>query len=210
MKITPLKFILFVVLLAGLLFLKQDNTSVVQTDALNKQDVILAFGDSLTYGTGAPSLSYPVQLERLLQRKVVNAGNSGELSSIGLSRLPSLLKKFHPSLVILCHGGNDLIQKKSKELLKNNLRQMIQLSKASGAHVLLIGVPNFKVIRFSTESLYAELAEEENVLYEGKVLATIENNSALKSDRIHPNAKGYSLMAKTFTHVLKDSGLVKE
>jgi len=200
--------LLFLLVLISLLVLSKDDTQEIASTALKKDATILAFGDSLTYGKGAPSQSYPVQLESLMQVKVINAGLSGEPASKGLRRLPQFLKQYKPELVILCHGGNDLIQQKSKEVLKAHLKQMIQLSKDSGAQVLLVGVPNFKVIRFSTESLYKDVAEEEGVMYEGEVLAQIENDTALKSDRIHPNAKGYGLMAEAFAKVLKDNGVL--
>ena len=209
MKITPLRFILFIVLLLGLILLKQESPKPIHTDSLDKQGLILAFGDSLTYGKGAPQQSYPVQLQKLIGLKVINAGISGETSSRGLLRLPTLLQEYHPSLVILCHGGNDLIQKKSKEILKSNLIKMIQLSKNSGAQVLLVAVPNFKMIRFSTESLYEEIADQEEVLFEGDVLAEIENTNELKSDRIHPNAKGYALMAETFAELLREKKIIR-
>ncbi len=209
MKITPLRFILFIVFLLGLILLKQESPKPIYTDSLDKQGLILAFGDSLTYGKGAPQQSYPVQLQKLIGLTVINAGISGETSSRGLLRLPTLLQEYHPSLVILCHGGNDLIQKKSKEILKSNLIKMIQLSKNSGAQVLLVAVPNFKMIRFSTESLYEEIADQEEVLFEGDVLAEIENTNELKSDRIHPNAKGYALMAETFAELLREKKIIR-
>ncbi len=209
MKITPLKFILFISLILVAIFLKPESKPVHNNTSLNSKSVVLSFGDSLTYGKGAPSQSYPIQLQKLITMEVVNAGISGETSSLGLKRLPRVLKKYHPSLVILCHGGNDLLQKKSKKILKNNLRRMIQMSKENGAKVLLIGVPNFKMIRFSTEALYEELAKEEQVFYEGNILEKIENNSELKSNRIHPNAQGYALMAEAFAKVLKENNLVR-
>ena len=82
---------------------------------------------------------------------------------------------------------------------------MIRLSKANGAQVLLVGVPNFRLIGFSTEDLYEEIAEQEETLYEGDTLSKIESKRALKSDRIHPNAKGYGLMAEAFFEVLHDN-----
>ena len=195
-------------LLLVLVVLKE-NSLDTRVPVLPLNSVILAFGDSLTYGKGAPKESYPIKLQTLLGMHVINAGISGETSANGLKRLPSLLQIYHPSLVILCHGGNDLIQKKSKEVLQNNLQKMVKLIKKSEAEVLLVGVPNFKRFRFSTEPLYEVIAKEEKILYEGDVLTKIENTTSLKSDRIHPNAKGYTLMAERFANLLEERGLVQ-
>jgi len=200
--------IALLLMLALIIFLKQDSNGIERV-ALTSNAKVLAFGDSLTYGKGASTQSYPTQLQNLINLEVINEGRSGEPSSKGLLRLPALLQEHKPSLVILCHGGNDLIHKKSKEILKANLIKMVRLSKDSGAQVLLVGVPNFKLVGFSTEALYEEVAEEEGLMYEGSILAKIENDSALKSDRIHPNANGYALMAKAFAEVLKENQLIK-
>jgi len=144
----------------------------------------------------------------MIGRKVINAGISGEVSATGLKRLPKLLAKHQPALVILCHGGNDILRRYSKETLKSNLRKMIALSRANGAQVLLVGVPGFGLLGLSTVPLYEELAEEENVLYEGSVLEMIENEPNLKSDRIHPNAMGYKVMAEAFKELLHENGLI--
>ncbi len=198
--------IVFSGIIAGLVFISSKED--IPAQALSKEAVILAFGDSLTYGKGAPAQSYPVQLERITGHRVVNGGLSGEDSSQGLKRLPSLLNEYKPRFVILCHGGNDLIRQLSKEKLRANIIQMIRLSKEAGAQVLLVGVPDFKLVRFSTESLYEEVAWQEGVLFEGEVLRMIENTASLKSDRVHPNAKGYALMAKAFAEVLKENGVL--
>ena len=191
-----------------LLFVFKPDSSSIQTVPLHSTDKILAFGDSLTYGSGAHSQSYPIQLQGLIQKEVINAGIPGETSSLGLKRLPDLLQKYHPKLVILCHGGNDIIQKTSKIILKENLLKMIQMSKETGAQVLLVGVPDFYLFGFTTDDLYEEIAKQENVLYEGEILSIIENDPGLKSDRIHPNAKGYGLMAETFWEILKRYNII--
>ena len=194
-------------LIVLLMILKQDPSQMQRTP-LEPGSKIVAFGDSLTYGKGATMHSYPIQLQMLLNLKVINEGQSGEPSSKGLIRLVSVLEEHKPDLIILCHGGNDLIQQTSKETLRSNIIKMIRLSKQSGAEVLLVGVPNFKLIRFSTEPLYEEIAKEEGIMYEGDILSKIENDTSLKSDRIHPNARGYGLMAEAFYKTLKDNGLL--
>ena len=199
---------LIVTALAILLILFRDGSSEVKTKYLDRSTVVLAFGDSLTYGYGAVTQAYPKQLETMIGRVVINAGVSGEVSATGLKRLPQLLEKHHPSLIILCHGGNDILRRYSKVTLKDNLSQMIALSRASGAQVLLVGVPGFGLLGLSTVPLYKELALETNILYEGSILENIESVPTLKSDRIHPNATGYNMMAEAFAKLLKENGLI--
>ena len=197
-----------VALLLGIIFLFRLDTATIQTQQLKQDAVVLAFGDSITYGYGAVTQAYPTQLQTLIGRRVVNAGVSGEVSATGLRRLPKLLEMYHPSLVILCHGGNDILRRSSKEKLKSNLIAMIKLSQESGAQVLLVGVPGFGLLGLSTVPLYEEVATEQDVLYEGAVLEKIESEVSFKSDQIHPNALGYGLMAEAFAKVLRESGVL--
>ncbi len=129
--------------------------------------------------------------------RVINAGVSGEESSDGLLRLSKLLKQ-KPDLVILCHGGNDILRKRSEEKLKSNLIEMINLIKASGAKVLLVGVPNFGLLGFKVHSLYAEIVDETGVFFEDDVLSKVLSKNELKIDYIHPNEKGYEIMVNAF------------
>ena len=199
---------LIMVLTALTLILFKSITVDVKSEELSSHASILAFGDSLTYGYGAVSSAYPSVLQQLTKRRVINAGISGEVSAVGLQRFSKLLEQHHPSLVILCHGGNDILRGKSQDLLKENLRKMIRLAKKQSAQVLLVGVPRFGIFGAKTLPLYKDLATEESVMYEGEVLEIIENDASLKSDQIHPNAQGYKMMAEYFNRVLKEHGVI--
>lgn len=177
-------------------------------DRLAADAVILAFGDSLTFGTGASTnQSYPAQLERLVGRKVVAAGVPGEVSAAGLARLPGVLEYVQPKLLILCHGGNDFLRRLDDAQVADNIRAMIRLARRHGAGVLLIGVPKPGFFP-SAPGFYADIAAEFAVPYEETALKKILSDNALKSDLIHPNAAGYSMMAQALAELLKQSGAV--
>ncbi|TMG77257.1 MAG: arylesterase [Betaproteobacteria bacterium] len=170
--------------------------------------VVLAFGDSLTFGIGAnPQESYPAQLEALIGRKVVASGVPGEVSTEGLARLSSAIDEAKPQLVILCHGGNDLLRKLDDAQAANNIRAMVRLAKARGAQVVLIGVPRPGLLP-SAAGFYEDIARELGVPYEGTALRKILTDNALKSDLVHPNAAGYARLAEAVAALLKKAGAV--
>lgn len=170
---------------------------------LSVEGQIVAFGDSLTQGKGVgENGSYPYQLEQLIGLRVINAGVSGELSAEGLKRLPEVLENYHPQLLILCHGGNDLLRRLDRETLRENLRQMIRLAQKSGAEVILIGVPN-PGLQIAPPALYAELAAEFRLPYQGEVLAELMTEVGFKSDAVHLNAAGYHRLAESLAELLK-------
>jgi lysophospholipase L1-like esterase len=198
-KLTAL-LVLFIFLL--IVFIK-NYESDKQEILLRDNSVILAFGDSLTNGFGVRrEFSYPSQLEIKTGLRVINAGINGEISSEGLKRLPHLLKETKPELVILCHGANDILNKLSEHEMKENLLAMVRLVKQSGAEVLLVGVPNFTLLDFGVHDVYEEVADEMDLLLEDEIIRKIELNRAFKSDYVHPNEKGYEMMADRFIEVL--------
>jgi lysophospholipase L1-like esterase len=167
---------------------------------------ILAFGDSLTFGTGTqPEASYPAVLEKLIGRKVWSAGVPGEVSAAGLARLPSALDYYQPRLLILCHGGNDFLRKLGDAQAAENLRAMIRLAKDRGVEVMLVAVPKPGLFP-SPPDFYAEIAKEFRLPYEDAALKVILRDNELKSDLAHPNAKGYAKLAEAVAALLKKSG----
>lgn len=203
--------ILAILLIVSFLFNRYYLSANLPKKPIDKEAVILAFGDSLTYGYGAtPEESYPARLEKMLGRKVINAGVSGELSDAGLKRLPSLLREYHPKLLILCHGGNDILQKKSTDLLRHNLEEMIRLARAEGSEVMLIAVPEFGLLYLSPLPLYGELAKQYHLPIESDILSNLLHDNRYKSDYIHPNGLGYQKMAEAVGEIIKDNYMLRD
>ncbi len=183
-------------------------SSGAKSPRLAKDAVILAFGDSLTFGTGATlTESYPAILESLVGRRVVNSGVPGEVTGEGLSRLPGVLEREKPALLILCHGGNDLLRRLDQKQTANNLRAMIRLARARGIAVVIIAVPT-PGIALSPPPFYRETAAEMKIPLEENALTMVLSDGALKSDYIHPNAAGYRRLAESIAALLKKSGAV--
>jgi lysophospholipase L1-like esterase len=195
---------LFIAAIACLLLAACDRAPTLSR--LGPHDVILAFGDSLTHGTGARrDEAYPARLAHLSNRAVVNAGVPGETTAEGLKRLPALLAEHQPKLVLLCLGGNDMLRRLPEGETENNLHLMLQTLRASGAQVVLIGVPEPKLFGGAPD-FYERLADEFGLPYDGDTLNTVLKDNSLKSDPIHPNAAGYEAMARQLADLLKESG----
>lgn len=168
--------------------------------------VVLAFGDSLTYGTGAGEHeSYPAQLEQLIGRRVVRAGVPGEVTAQALARLPEMLDEHAPRLLLLCIGGNDFLRRLGNAQAEANVRAMVKLARSRGIEVLLIGTPEpgFSV---TPPAFYAAIAKEFRLPYEEALIGEVLRDSTLKSDPLHPNAQGYRLIAERLAGALKKSG----
>ncbi len=195
-------------LIAVLVLLASGCGQRAKLQPLAPDAVVLAFGDSLTYGTGANEQeSYPAQLAGLIGRRVVREGVPGEVSATGLARLPAVLEQHQPKLLLLCHGGNDFLRRLPGAQAAENVRAMIRLAKSRGVEVVLIGTPEFS-FTVTPPAFYAEIAKEFRIPYEGDVLGKILRDGSLKADQIHPNAQGYRLMAERVHALLKKAGAV--
>jgi acyl-CoA thioesterase I len=182
--------------------------SVPKVGKLAPSDVIVAFGDSLTFGTGANEAeSYPAVLGQLLGRQVVRAGVPGEVTEGGLARVQSVIDEHKPKLMIVCLGGNDLLRKVDEAQTKSNLREIIKTIKAQGIAVVLVGVPRPALLT-SAPPFFEDIAKEYGVPYEGKIVTDVLYQRDQKSDTIHPNAKGYRRMAEAIAALLKKAGAV--
>ncbi len=193
-------FVIFTLFFSTMLFTGCDSGPKITP--LGHDAVVLAFGDSLTRGTGAVAgQSYPDVLANLLGRPVINVGIPGEVSSAGRKRLSGTLDKYNPTLVILCHGGNDFLRRLDRERTIDNLKAMIELIQSHGADVILIGVPKLG-FGLDIPKFYVTIAEEQGIPYEGDILLDLLGDNSMKSDSIHPNAVGYRLMAEAVYDVI--------
>jgi len=164
---------------------------------LSPSSVIVAFGDSLTFGTGAGKAeSYPSVLSGMIGCRVVNEGVPGEDTTSGLARLRGVLENDHPDLVILCHGGNDMLDGEDQGITIANLNAMITKVENAGADVILIGVPKPGLL-LKPAAFYREIAAKQEIPIEPEALAEILSSPALKSDAVHPNAAGYRQLAES-------------
>jgi lysophospholipase L1-like esterase len=176
---------------------------------LDADAVVLAFGDSLTFGTGASTReSYPAVLETLIGRKVVSAGVPGETSAQGLARLPSAIEDANPRLLILCHGGNDFLRKLPEAGAAANVRAMVKLARDRGIDVVLVGVPKLGLTA-APAGFYADIAAEYRLPYDGAILKAVLTDNALKSDWVHPNAGGYARIAHSLADLLRKAKAIR-
>lgn len=172
---------------------------------LSESSVVLAFGDSLTAGTGASSAeSYPSVLAEMIGCRVVNAGIPGEDSSAALRRLPTVLQNERVDLVILCEGGNDMLLKQADEVIRKNLDTMVSIAHNAGADVILIGVPR-PGLRLKAPRFYQQIADKNGVPCDLKTIVQVLSSRSLKSDYAHPNAAGYRKLAEAIAALIRES-----
>ena len=177
---------------------------------------VLVFGDSLSAGYGIDvNQSWPALLQSRLEsqgyeHRVINASISGETTEGGVTRIGSTLENFSPELVILELGGNDGLRGFPPERMKANLQTIIEVTKTSGAAVVMLGIriPTNYGPRYTGafENVYRELAEQSGVLWieffmEGIAL----NEDLMQDDGIHPNAEAQLILLDNAWPIIRQS-----
>ena len=199
-KLKKLLVLLLVLLLSGCAGNKFDNIANLYTA---KGENIVCFGNSLTKGEG---VDFPSILRRKLGISVINAGVNGDTTFSALSRLKSDVLEEDPKIVIVELGANDYLswgsQRKGPSTEKSfkNLKYVVDKIIKEGAIVVIAAIP------FDSEykRRYKELAKETGALLIPDIMKGILGNPSLMSlDRMHPNDKGYQVMAENILEYLE-------
>ncbi len=168
-------------------------------------NTILVMGDSLSAAHNMPiNAGWVALLERELcsnncEYQVVNGSISGETTAGGLSRLPTLLEKYHPSVVILELGANDGLRGLALQQMEANLQSMIDLSEAAGAQVLLVGmhIPTNYGARYAQafHATFGRLSQANGLPLVPFLLDGMASNRELfQADQVHPAAEAQPIL----------------
>lgn len=163
---------------------------------------VVCFGNSLTRGYGATQgMDYPARLEEMTGIEIINSGVSGNTTAAGLARLEDDVLTFEPDVVLITLGGNDLKNRVSVDTARTNLIRIIQRIQAAGAMVVLGGI-DIPLYGKGYAKMYESLARQTGSVLIPNILEDIFGNPELMSDSIHPNDKGYEIMAGYFYKAL--------
>jgi lysophospholipase L1-like esterase len=164
---------------------------------------IIAFGDSLVEGVGAsPGRDMVSVLSRRIGFPIVNAGRSGDTTGSALARLDTSVLSRRPRIVIVLLGGNDMMRRVPRTRMFDNLETIVTRIRARGAAVILVSVE----VGFGTGAdarAFEALAERTSSALVRDILDGIFGRQALMSDGIHPNDRGYEMMADRIEPVLR-------
>ena len=161
--------------------------------------VVLVLGDSLSANYGFDTQHGWVTLlaERIagagLPHPVVNASVSGETTAGGVTRLPALLARHHPAVLLIELGANDGLRGWAVADLRERLTQLVNSGQAAGAQVLLVGVrlpPNYGASYLAGfQAVFGEVATAQAVALVPNLLQGVDEDwSLMQADGLHPTA----------------------
>lgn len=184
-------------ILTSILFFAPKHKNIV-----NRANLIVFFGDSITAGKGAGAgEDFPSLIGKMLNVPIVNAGISGSTTNDALLRINEDVVRKNPSIVVIELGGNDLLEHVDAEVSRRNFDLILSKIKPTGAKIVVLDV-KFFVFKQKHETDWQDLAKKYNATYVPDVLGGVITDSSLKFDDIHPNAKGYQKIAEKLIPIL--------
>ncbi len=170
-----------------------------------KGRLVVAFGDSLTSGVGADSVSenYVAYLAQNSGVTIINKGVGGDTTAKALVRIQTdvLDLKPQPEVAIILLGGNDFFDGIPQETTEENLKQIVDLIKKDGIKVILLGISRLHFPDY--EKMTQSIAMQKNINYVPAILDGIVDAEDLMNDLKHPNSDGYKLMAERIEPTLE-------
>lgn len=182
---------------------------------LQPGSVVLALGDSLTFGAGvSEDQAWPTLLGQSSGWVVENGGVNGDTSEMGLKRLPALLDEHRPELVLVTLGGNDMLRQISEDQTIKNVEQIIASSRIAGARVVLLATPRPSIAgavfkNLSAPEFYREIATAQQVPLIEDAISDVLSDPLLKGDPLHPNAEGHVLLERKISNELREFGFLR-
>jgi acyl-CoA thioesterase-1 len=157
---------------------------------------IIAFGDSLTEGIGATKGNdYVSILSKEIGQPILNKGRQGDTTAQALARIDDVLKN-DPKIVIVYLGGNDVLQGVAPETTFKNLSTIIEKIQAKGAAVILVGVRG-GIFKDPYKDRFKELTGiYQTAFVPDMMISILGNEELLYTDSVHPNDKGYEIIAE--------------
>jgi acyl-CoA thioesterase-1 len=183
-------------------------------NAYSAPKTLLVVGDSLSAeyglvrGTGWVALLEQKLKSQKLDANIVNASVSGETTSGGRTRLPALLSKHKPDVVVIELGANDGLRGLPVPAAEANLRAMVDASRKAGAQVLLVGMrmpPNYgRDYADKFFAMYGTLSKSVKVPLAPFMLDGVaEKPDLFQPDRLHPLAEAHPIiLANIWPHLL--------
>jgi acyl-CoA thioesterase-1 len=200
-KKTGIVLLIIAACIAGIYYFFRTPTQDV-ANTHSQGQAIIAFGDSLTAGVGATEGNdYVTVLSQKLGVPVINLGVSGDTTKSALNRVSDVFT-LNPKIVIILLGGNDAIQKVPKEETFSNLKTIIEAFQNNGSMTVLVGIQG-GLFTDKYQSDFYDLAKETKSLYIPSILSGIIGKDDYMSDPIHPNDRGYAIIAERIYQALK-------
>jgi len=197
----PLVILIAVGILAGLWSLRSDLPRAAKP---TNGETIIAFGDSLVAGRGASSgQDFVSLLSQRLGSPIINAGHSGDTTGSALARLDRDVLALNPRIVIVLLGGNDFLRRVPTRDTFKNLETIVSRIRQRGSAVLLVGV-GVGLFTDPYQAEYEALARRTSAGLVPDVLDGIIGHTDLMTDAIHPNDRGYAVVADRLEPVLRE------
>lgn len=194
---------LLLALVISLYFIFRTKDPQVITNYPPKNEKIIAFGDSLIAGNGSTERNDFVSLlSKKIGKSIINMGVPGDTTAKGLDRVSEVVAK-DPGVVLVLFGGNDFLRRLPKAETFANLRSIISELQANGTMIVLLGIRG-GVTTDQFKKDFKDLAKEKGVIYVPDVLEGLLVHSEYMSDAIHPNDRGYAIIADKVYEAIKN------